>query len=63
MAYSKEAYLRWPRQTFMVVGHMPVKIFQLINCFFDATLTRNRIYFKGKFLLTNGCFFPRSIKH
>ena len=44
-AYSKRAYLSG---AFLVVGHIPVEIFLLVNYFFDATHTSNRIFFKGQ---------------
>ena len=31
-----------------VVGHIPVEIFLLVNCFFDATHTNNRKYLNDK---------------
>ena len=33
---------------FVVAGHIPVEIFLLINCFFDATHTSNRMCSEGK---------------
>ena len=35
-------------KTFFVVGHIPVDILLLVNYFFDARHTRNRIFFKGQ---------------
>ena len=33
---------------FLVAGHIPVELFLLINSFFDATHTSNRIFFTGQ---------------
>ena len=33
---------------FLVVSQIPVQIFPLINCFSDATLTSDRIFFKDR---------------
>ena len=30
---------------FLVVGHIPVEVFLLINYFFDATHTSNRVFY------------------
>ena len=38
---------------FLVVGHIPVKICLLINYFFDATHTSNRIFLKDGYLFIN----------
>ena len=35
-------------KVFLVVVHIPVEIVLLINYFFDATHTGNRVFFKGQ---------------
>ena len=41
------------QKMFLVVGHITVEIFLLINNFFDATHTSNRIFFKGQAKFVN----------
>ena len=46
---SKEAYYGGLEKTFLLVGHIPVQMFLLVNYFFDAaTHTSNRMFFKGQ---------------
>ena len=60
MKNEKKNYSRWAQKIFLVVGHIPVEIFLLINRFFDATHARNRT---GTVSLINDCFFfPSSVK-
>ena len=33
---------------FLVVGHIPIKVFLLVNCFFDAAHTSIRKFVKGQ---------------
>ena len=53
------AYLKWDLvrggalKIFFVVGHVPDEIFLLVNHFFDATHTSNRIFSKDKQILVN----------
>ena len=38
---------------FLVVDHIPVEIFLLVEYFFDATHTSNRIFFKDMQIFVN----------
>ena len=40
--------MRGALKIFLAVGHISVETFLLINCFFDATHTSNRVFFKGQ---------------
>jgi len=46
--YLKGTFSRGGSKIFLVIGHIPVEIFLLINCFFDVTLTSNWIFFEGQ---------------
>ena len=35
------------KKIILVVGHIPVEIFLLVDCFFNATYRSNRMFFKG----------------
>ena len=45
-------------KSFLIIGHIPVDIVLLVNYFFDATYTSNRVLLKGtgEFSFINDCF-------
>ena len=47
-AYSKGGIIRGVFKILLAVDQIPVEIFLLINYFFDATVTSNRLFFKGQ---------------
>ena len=47
-AYSKGGIFERGFKIFLVVGYIPVEIFQLVTYFFDVTHTSNRMFFKGQ---------------
>ena len=48
-AYSRGKLIRGgTRKNFLVVDHIPVEIFVLVDNFFDATLKSNWIFCKGQ---------------
>ena len=40
-------------KTFLVVGHIPDKIFLLANCFFNATYESNNIFLNDRLFFAN----------
>ena len=41
------------KKFFLVVRHIPVDIFLLVNCFYDATRTSNKTFLKDRHIPVN----------